>query len=506
MTFTLGIHVGPEMITAALAEGDPPRARAVPLGSTDLMTASAVAAGSDGAVLVGDAAAVAEGPTVTDALHRAGRGRTGALTAIITHVVGRAATAAGRAPNRLAIVIPDDFEAIERDNVVAAANAAGFTDVGLVPESLATARGHDAGHDTRHAIGAALVGSFDAPPPLVTAEDLGQMTVPEEPRGPQPVSGGPVSVFDEPIDPAVPPVRMPSEPVAARAARPRPATPAAAPAAMVAPPPLRPVPPRSVPVGAVIIAIALVIGAVIVVIGRSGGSETSDVPATTTTGAASTTTTAAVVTTTTAVPTTTSSATSSSTTSTSTTSSSSTTTTTTTPVRVASPGPVTLAETGLEFDTGSLVQFGQSEEVVLAEIEQVLGSPERDSGPIPNDFCSGPTARFVRYGNLELVFTSSRDDPESSLVFTQWYADGHLDPTGLVTPEGFGESSTVGFIEVTFPGAFVLVPPFEGDIVGIFAITNPQTGGVINGTTLGLDPEGVVTTLWAGDSCTRVFT
>ena len=109
----------------------------------------------------------------------------------------------------------------------------------------------------------------------------------------------------------------------------------------------------------------------------------------------------------------------------------------------------------------------------------------------------------MRFGDLELVFTGDEGEP---LVFSQWYADGHLDPTGLVTPEGFGESATVGFLEVTFPGAFVLVLPFEDDIVGIFAITNPQTGGVLNGTTLGLDPEGVVTSIWAGDSCTRAFT
>ena len=98
---------------------------------------------------------------------------------------------------------------------------------------------------------------------------------------------------------------------------------------------------------------------------------------------------------------------------------------------------------------------------------------------------SAPGRRFGWwFGDLELVFTGEEGEP---LVFSQWYADGHLDPTGLVTPEGW-RIGTVGFPEVTFPGAFVLVPPFEGDIVGIFAITNPQTGGVLNGTTLGLDP------------------
>ena len=505
MTSTLGIHVGPETIAAALAEGEPPQAREILLGSTGPTTASAVAAGPDGAVLVGDAAREAEGPIVTDALLRAGRGRTGALTAVITHVVGRAATALGHAPTRLAVVVPDDFAAVERDNVVAAANAAGFTDVGLVPESLATARGQGT-EGTRHAVGAALVGSFDAPPPLVTAEDLGQMTTPDEPAVPPPVAGGPVSVFDEPAEPAVPPVREAPEPVAARAPRPRPAAPAAAPAGMVAPPPLQPIPERSVPVGAIAAVVALLaVVAAIFLLSRNGDTETTEPAATTTTTEAATTTTTEATTTTTEATTTTSSTTSTSTT-TSSTSSTSTTTTTTTPVRVASPGPVTLGETGLEFDTGSLVQFGQSDTVVLTAIAGVLGEPDADSGLTQNDFCAGPTARFVRYGNLELEFTSSGDDEDSPLVFTQWYADGHRDPTGLVTPEGLGESATVGFLEVTFPGAFVLVPPFEDDIVGIFAVTNPQTGGVLNGTTLGLDPEGVVTSLWAGDSCTRVFT
>ena len=78
--------------------------------------------------------------------------------------------------------------------------------------------------------------------------------------------------------------------------------------------------------------------------------------------------------------------------------------------------------------------------------------------------------------------------------------------TGLVTPEGVGEAATIGLLEVTYGTAIVLVPAFEDDIVGVFAVTNPGTGAVLNGTTLGLDAEGVVTTLWAGDSCTRVFT
>ena len=110
--------------------------------------------------------------------------------------------------------------------------------------------------------------------------------------------------------------------------------------------------------------------------------------------------------------------------------------------------------------------------------------------------------RFVRWGNLEVVFTNT--DEGTPRRFTQWFADGHLDPTGLVTPEGLGESATVGFLEVTFPNVLDLVPAFDDDIVGIFAVVNPTTGQRFNGTTLGLDPNGVVTSLWAGDTCARV--
>ena len=64
----------------------------------------------------------------------------------------------------------------------------------------------------------------------------------------------------------------------------------------------------------------------------------------------------------------------------------------------------------------------------------------------------------------------------------------------------------VGFLEVTFPNVLDLVPAFDDDIVGIFAVVNPTTGQRFNGTTLGLGPNGVVTSLWAGDTCARVFT
>lgn len=502
MTSTLGIHVGTHTIAAAVAAGDPPRARALALGTSAATTAAAVAAGPDGTVLVGDAAREADGPVVTDPLLRAGRGRTGALTAVITDLVTRATTAVGSAPTRLAIVVPDDFAAAQRDQVVVAANAAGFSDVNLVPESLAASQAQG-GEGTSHAIGAALVAGVETPPPLVTAEDLGQFSDREETSPLPPATGAPISVFDEPGESEPTPVQEVPPTVVAQPPQPRPAAPAAAPAAMVAPPPLQPIPDRSVPLVPLLGLAAVLVAIGVVILLVRGGETEETAPVATTTTAPAATTTVAVTTTTSVAPLATSSTSTSTSTTTTTSTSTSTTTTTTTPVRVGVPGPVTLGETGLQFDTGSLVRFGQADTVVLTAIGGVLGEPDSDSGTIESDFCAGAAVRLVRFGDLELVFTGDEGEP---LVFSQWYADGHLDPTGLVTPEGFGESATVGFLEVTFPGAFVLVPPFEGDIVGIFAITNPQTGGVLNGTTLGLDPEGVVTSIWAGDSCTRVFT
>ena len=86
--------------------------------------------------------------------------------------------------------------------------------------------------------------------------------------------------------------------------------------------------------------------------------------------------------------------------------------------------------------------FGQDEQLVIAELASILGEPVADSGESQTEFCEGASVRFVRWGNLEVVFTNT--DEGTPRRFTQWFADGHLDPTGLVTPEGLGESATVG--------------------------------------------------------------
>ena len=507
VTACLGIHITDDSISAAVCGSDPDDLRVVPLGTSGPVVPAAVAAGVDGAVLVGEAAVDAAEPVVRDPLARAARGRTGALTAVITHVLGRAAvSSAAGAPTKLAVVVSDDADAVERDNIVAGANAAGFTDVALVPASLAELRGTDVSEGVGLAAGAARIGMVDAPPPLVTREDLGQVVEPDDPPpATPPDNAGPVSVFEESAAPELPPVRVTPEPVAAAPPN-RPAAPAPAPVAMVATPPLQPIPNRSIPLLPVLALVVVALLVFVVVLARSAGDDDLDAAITTTVAptslaAPSTTVLAATTSSTTTVAPvdTTSSTSTTSTTTTSTTS----TTTTTTPVRVATPGPVTLVETGLALDTGTIVPFGQDEQLVIAELASILGDPVTDSES-QTEFCEGTSVRFVRWGSLEVVFTNT--DEGTPRRFTQWFADGHLDPTGLVTPEGLGESATVGFLEVTFPNVLDLVPAFDDDIVGIFAVVNPTTGQRFNGTTLGLDPNGVVTSLWAGDTCARVFT
>jgi hypothetical protein len=505
----LGIHISDDSIGAAVCGTDPDDVRVVPLGTSGPVVAAAVAAGVDGAVLVGEAAVDAAEPVVRDPLARAARGRTGALTAVITHVLGRAAVSSkAGAPTKLAVVVPDDADAVERDNIVAAANAAGFTDVALVPASLAELRGTDVSEGVGLAAGAARIGMVDAPPPLVTREDLGQVVEPDGSTPAAPTDNtGPVSVFDESAAPELPPVRVAPEPVVAAPPN-RPAAPAPAPAAMVATPPLRPIPSRSIPLLPVLALVVVALLVFVVVLARSAGDDDVDAAITTTLAptpstAPSTTVAATTTSSTTAVASVDTTSSSSTSTSTTSTTSTTTTTTTTTPIRVATPGPVTLVETGLALDTGTIVPFGQDEQLVIAELASILGAPVTDSES-QTEFCEGTSVRFVRWGSLELVFTNT--DEGTPRRFTQWFADGHLDPTGLVTPEGLGESATVGFLEVTFPNVLDLVPAFDDDIVGIFAVVNPTTGQRFNGTTLGLGPNGVVTSLWAGDTCARVFT
>lgn len=520
MSDTLGLHVASEGITAVRLDAvaaTPPTV--IQLGTDGPAAVCAVAQDDGGGVVVGEAAAAAAGPTVTDPLERAGAGRVGALAAVINHVIGRATTATGTAPRRLAVVVPDDWSATQRDRVVEAGVAAGMAETVAVPLTAATTQVGDADAVVATATGAARVASL-ASAPLVTREDLGETVSPRPPVVIPPLDPptGPVSVFDEAPDDeeaADPPepVRPAVEPVASAPVSSAPPT---QPVPVVAPQPepLRYEPPNRRMSGAVIAMVVLVglIGAVALAILAFGDDPSAtDTDSVTSTLAATTT----VSPTTSAEPAASSTTIDANTSTTidpadTTTSTSSTTTTeapstTTTPVAVGTPGAVTLVETGLQLEGGTLVLFDQSEETVFAALTDALGDPDGDSGFEESSFCFGTRSRFVTWGDLEVVFTEEELD-SGEARFTQWYATGHDDPEGLVTISGVGVTATVGYLEVTLGGSLQLVAAIPDDPTGLFAATNPGSGGILNGTTTSRDPDGVVTSLWAGDSCTRIFT
>jgi len=509
----LGVSVDPNFISAAVLESDG-EVRPLVLGDEQASTAAAVSQSPDGAVIVGDAALRASGPIATDPMERAKVGRAGALTAVLAHVIGRAAAAIGSTPRRMALVVPDNWTREERDRLVEIGANAGISDTILVPLAAATAKRSDPDDPVSLAAAAALIArESDAPPPIITREDLGGGPPVESAKPPSRAvepPAGPRSVFESVDDPA-PPAKPTSRPAAASgitsgpAGDPTRALPILDPSA--GPPIYQPLPERRAPVGLIVAVVVLVLAAAAVGAFALAGSESATVaPATTTTAAATTTvapsTTEAVTTTSS---TTTSTTSSTSTTTSTTTSSTTTTSTTTIPQPVGEPGPVTLVETGLQLDTGAVLTFEQDDTTVIAALEGALGPADLDTGWYTTSFCIGARTKILNWGDLEVVFTE--DVLDSGLgKFTQWYVDGINNPAGLVTIDGLGFGATVGFLNVRYGSALTLVEAIPDDPSGLFAVTNPASGGVLLGITTTRDPSGVVTALWAGDSCTRIYT
>lgn len=510
VTQFLSISVGPEG-TAAVLAGTNGEVRVVALADSSDQIPTIVAADADGAVVIGDAAVGAAGPVVTDPMARAGAGKGGALSQILGLVSARTAAQYGSeaVPATMVLIIPDSMDAGGRDHVVAASNRVGFTDVRLVPRTLAVAR---SGSELPMALArsAAQLVAADLP----ADQQVDQPTnSPATADGPEPGAvtppAGP-SVFAP--QPEVPPVRSvagaqpPVDPdrtaVMPRAGGPttgRQTPVPLGPGSGVSRSGRPPLPAGLIVAGVVVLLIlGMVIGVQVRSSGESDSAQTVEVvqrPTTT------------PVPTTTAPSPTTSSSSTSSTTSTTTTTTTTTTTapTTTAPVRLGLPGLVGLIDSGLLLSNQPDLQFGQPPETVIGAITSLLGDPDFDSGEGPNDFCDGDTSRVLRWGSLEVVFTGDVASGEP-LAFSQWFADDYRDPENLVTPQGLGVTSSVGFLEAMFGSSLTLVPAMElEDDLGLFAITNTATGATLNGTTLGLSADGGVLSLWAGDACARVF-
>jgi len=412
---------------------------------------------------------------------------------------------------RVTAVVDDDLDLVGRNAVVRELQeATGATEVIAVPTAAATAHRSDAevaamGAGAALAIGAAH--SATTRPPITTRDDLEGPTTQGVPPVVVPPAGS-SSVFDDPPPSAgttPPPITTPPSTTAGEATPPM-----GTPTVGIVPPPAPPGPPPGddfipdgrVPpwvrygIAAVLLAI-LGVGLAVWMSGDDGAEVATDDTTTTSTVPTSTTEPAEQSSTTTTEPSTTTTSTTSTTTSTTTT------TTTTVPPSLGDPGAVTLVETGLQLDSGTILQFGQRGDVVVDEIEQVLGSPDDDTGWVGREGCATSEARIYRWGELEVVFTW--DDGSDDGTFGQWVAYGADDPTGLVTVDGLGVGSTVGFLEVNYGSTLEIATAIEGDPTALFAVTNEVSGGTLVGLTSGLDPTDTVTDLWAGDACQRVF-
>ena len=550
MTDTLGVHISESHITAVrfdAASADPPRVGV--LGDSDVAAAAVVAQGEGGSVLGGDEAAlITEGPRVTNPLQRAATGRIGALAAVLGFVIRRATAAEGSTPVRLAVIVDDDWQGVARDRIVQAGVSSGMADTIVVPRSVAAAQPTPVSGGAALAAGAARAGSLSSAH-FVTREDLGQAITTKTPVVPVPDAPLPESapVFGDEslVDPARVSIEQASSAGLSDFGSTRVLGSAGPPAATGG----TATPPRSAISQALItLALVVLVGVVGGLIIFLAGDDSSNIATTgpTVTDAPSPvetpspveieppTTDAPEAAVSTTAPTSTrpdtTEAPDATTSSTTTTSPTTSTTTTTTPAAVGTPGPVTLVETGLQFDTGTVVRFGQPMESVLDEIRSVLGEPDSATNFKTTDACVDG-ARSVRWGQLELVFRQdppvaipadpdgeptdgeSTDGeftdgdegtefiPASTGTFGQWYVSGYTDPTGLVTKDGLGVSATVGFLEVIYGSSLELIQPTDGKELGLFSIRNPASGGVINGTTSDVNPEGRVIGMWAGDTC-----
>lgn len=531
VTDTVGVHISETQITAVRFDSsstEPPRV--IVLGDSDVAAAAVVAQGEGGSVLVGDEAAlVTEGPRVTNPLRRAATGRIGALAAVLSFVVRRATAVADKTPDRLAVIVDNDWQRAARDRIVQAGVASGIADTVVVPHAAASAQPTPVTGAAALAAGAARVGSLSAAQ-FVTREDLGQPITSKTPVVPVPDVPRPesVSVFeDESL---------------VEVARPGPEQAAAESGEFGATRVMGPVGGQAAPVGSetprrtglsqatITLALVLLVGVVGGLLIFFAGDDSVSVRTTPGTVPEETTPveteppTTAVTTSeapTTEAPETTQPSTSTTTSTTTTTSSTTTTTTTTTPAGVGTPGPVTLVETGLQFDTGRVVRFGEPMSEVIDAVSSILGAHDSATNFGGSDACAGNT-RAVRWGQMELVFLQDPPvavpvDPEnnsdgtelipaSTGTFGQWFASGHTRPTGLVTRDGLGVSATVGFLEVAYGASFDFVESTaEEDQRGVFSVSNPASGGVIHGTTSDATPQGRVLNLWAGDACRRAF-
>ena len=246
--------------------------------------------------------------------------------------------------------------------------------------------------------------------------------------------------------------------------------------------------------------IAALAGAVVVVfVAVAVASLTSSEQVSTTTIAAPTTVTTVPATTSTIAPTTT---TTEPTTTSSTTTTTEPTTTTTTTTTLP---PSEILILGPENIDG--ITFGSDADQAIASFEEILGSPDSDTGWVPPvdsegvqvyGPCPGTLIRVVDWSNLKTVYTNAQTQwasEDTRHFFFYSYVLFDVDDLGLTTAEGIGLGSSVEDLQAAYADTLDVQSDEFGDY---FTVSVPEPGALWGFLT---GPDGTVMSIQGGTGC-----
>lgn len=189
--------------------------------------------------------------------------------------------------------------------------------------------------------------------------------------------------------------------------------------------------------------------------------------------------------------------------------------TTTTPASTTSQAPTTtLPATTTTTEPAMLelrpdglgdLTFGHEVEGAIAYMNDLLGSPDDDTGWVDKDegygTCVGTEVRFVRWGSLELFFTDGPSDWAAGIRHLAFYTDTPLlgdSKIPATTAEGIGVGSTVDDII----GAYGTNARIEDDpLLGPSFFLDTPGAGQLSGFLTGLGSGDTLQSISAGFAC-----
>lgn len=176
--------------------------------------------------------------------------------------------------------------------------------------------------------------------------------------------------------------------------------------------------------------------------------------------------------------------------------------TTTIPATTTTTAPATLE---LRPDGLGDLTFGYEVEGAIAYMNDLLGSPDDDTGWVDKDdgygTCMGNEVRFVRWGSLQLFFTDGPSDWAVGIRHLTFYTDTALLGDSRIpaaTAEGIGVGSTVDDII----GAYGSDAGFEDNALygPIFFLDTPGAGQLM-GFLTGLGSSDTLQSISGGFAC-----